>query len=392
MTAARKLLWEKKFYLTFTLFVLAITSMAISAQEGKDKGKDKSKEKKNSSPTVSLTVATTNPSGKPVESVFAAVETQPVVSTGDAADDPAIWVNPVDPSLSTIIGTNKQAGLAVYDLSGKELQFVNAGQINNVDIRQGFKLGGEKVALVAGGNRGNNTIVTYKVNPKTRMLEDVAAQPIKTLAVYGACLYHSPKTDKTYFFATSKTGDVEQLELFDNGSGKVEARKVRTFKVGGVIEGCVADDELGNFYVAEEAVGLWKYNAEPEGGTSRTQVDKVGGNLAADVEGVTIAYGPNGTGHLIVSSQGNHTFVVYKREGDNEYVKTFRVAPGENVDGVEETDGIDVFTGSLGPQFPHGIFVAQDGYNDKGNQNFKLVPLERLLPAAAVRQGSALDK
>src|SRR4249920_1247621 len=132
MTAARKLLWEKKFYLTFTLFVLAITSMAISAQEGKDKGKDKSKEKKNSSPTVSLTVATTNPSGKPVESVFAVVETQPVVSTGDAADDPAIWVNPVDPSLSTIIGTNKQAGLAVYDLSGKELQFVNAGQINNV--------------------------------------------------------------------------------------------------------------------------------------------------------------------------------------------------------------------------------------------------------------------
>jgi len=388
MIGARKTLWQKKFYLTFTLLVLALASIATSAQESKKKDKDKDKEKKNAAPTVTLTAATTNPSGLPVESIFAAIETQPVLSTGDAADDPAIWVNPDDASMSTIIGTNKQAGLAVYDLSGKELQFVKAGQINNVDIRRNFKLGGEQVALVAGGNRASSTIVTYKVNPKTRMLEDVAAQPLKTIAIYGSCLYTSPKTNKTYFFATSKTGDVEQLELFDNGSGKVDAKRVRSFKVGGVIEGCVADDELGSFYVSEEAVGLWKYSAEPDGGTERTQIDKVGGNLAADVEGVTIAYGPNGTGYVIVSSQGNHTFVVYKREGNNPYVKTFRVAPGENVDGVEETDGIDVFAGSLGPQFPHGVFVAQDGYNDKGNQNFKLVPLERVLPEAAARQSA----
>ena len=390
MIGAHKTLRQKKFYLTLTLLVLALASVASSAQDSKNKDKKEDKEKKNSAPVVTLTATTTNPSGSPVENIYAAVETQPVISAGDAADDPAIWVNPEDASKSTIIGTNKQAGIAVYDLGGKELQFVKAGQINNVDIRSNFKLGGEKVALVAGGNRVNNTIVTYKVNPQTRMLEDVAAQPLKTIPVYGACLYQSPKTNKTYFFATSKMGDVEQLELFDNGSGKIDAKRVRTFKVGGVVEGCVADDELGHFYVSEEAVGLWKYNAEPEGGTTRTQVDKVGGNLAADVEGVTIAYGPNGKGYVIVSSQGNHTFVVYEREGDNSYVKTFRVAPGEGVDGAEETDGIDVFAGSLGPQFPHGLFVAQDGYNDKGNQNFKLVPLDKVLPESkALRSAPA---
>ena len=40
----------------------------------------------------------------------AAVETQPVGHSGDAADDPAIWVNPVDPARSTIIGTDKLGG------------------------------------------------------------------------------------------------------------------------------------------------------------------------------------------------------------------------------------------------------------------------------------------
>jgi phytase-like protein/calcineurin-like phosphoesterase family protein len=40
--------------------------------------------------------------------VGATVETDPVPHRGDAADDPAIWVHPADPSLSTIIGTDKQ--------------------------------------------------------------------------------------------------------------------------------------------------------------------------------------------------------------------------------------------------------------------------------------------
>ena len=38
---------------------------------------------------------------------------------------------------------------------------------------------------------------------------------------------------------------------------------VRIFDVGGHTEGCVADDEYAVFYAAEEAVGIWKYGAEP---------------------------------------------------------------------------------------------------------------------------------
>ncbi|MGH9852731.1 MAG: phytase, partial [Blastocatellia bacterium] len=77
--------------------------------------------------------------------------------------------------------------------------------------------------------------------------------------------------------------------------------------------------------------------------------------------------------------QGNHSYVVYRREDNNEFVKKFRVGDGGGIDGAEETDGIDVTTANLGPAFPQGVFVVQDGFNDKGNQNFKLVPLQAIV-------------
>src|SRR6185295_10787056 len=247
--------------------------------------------------------------------VVAAVETEPVSTGGDSADDATLWVNPADPALSLLIGTNKKRGLAVYDLSGREIQFLADGQMNNVDHRDDFPLDGKKVPLVTASNRSNNSIAIYKIDVETRRLESVAAGVIKTIEAYGACMYRSDKTGKFYYFGTSKRGVVEQYELFDAGNGTVDAKKVRQINVGTQAEGCVADDELGYLYVGEEDVGIWKYQAEPDGNLERIKVDGVGtGNLVADVEGLTIAYGNDGTGYLIASSQGNNTYAVYRRE------------------------------------------------------------------------------
>jgi 3-phytase len=278
-------------------------------------------------------------------------------------------------------GTNKGGGLAVYDLAGKQIQYLPDGRMNNVDLRDGFLLGGERVTLVTAGDRTDNTIAIYRINHSTRLLENVAARKIKTLETYGSCMYRSRTTGRVYYFVNSKAGGVEQWELFDKGTGNVDAKRVRTFNVGTQPEGCVADDELGHLYIGEEDVGIWKYSAEPESGTARTQVDKTGpgGHLVSNVEGLTIAYEPRGEGYLIASSQGNDTYVVYRRERDNQYVKTFRIVDGGGIDGTSGTDGIDVTTANLGPAFPRGLFVAQDGHTDEGNQNFKLVPLQLIL-------------
>jgi 3-phytase len=374
-------------FLAFALIGATVLAQTGNPGASSDKSNDKSEKKKEKSKSDSesagsrgLVVTPAALSAAALESVTATIETDPVPNGGDAADDPAIWVNPNDPAQSAIIGTDKRGGLAVYDLSGKQIQYLPDGQMDNVDLRDGFKLGGQTVAIVTASNRKDNSIAIYKINPQSRTLENVAARKIKHgLTVYGMCMYRSAKTGKIYYFGTSKSGEVEQWELFES-NGKVDARKARNFKLGSVVEGCVADDELGHFYVAEEAVGIWKFGAEPETGSDHTQVAKVGdGHLFADVEGLAIAYGKDGVGYLIASSQGNHSYVVYRRESNNEFVKKFRVGAGEGVDGCEETDGIDVTTANLGPAFPHGVFVVQDGFNDKGNQNFKLVPLQSII-------------
>jgi 3-phytase len=318
----------------------------------------------------------THKSIDPVLEVSATVETEPMQTGGDSADDTTLWVNPSDPSLSLVIGTNKQRGLVVYDLNGKEVQFLQDGQLNNVDHRDNFPLGDKKVSLVTASNRSNNTISIYRVNPETRRLENVAARPIATIEAYGSCMYHSRSTDKFYYIVANKRGEVEQLELFDNGNGLVDARRARLFKVGTQLEGCVADDELDQLYIGEEEIGIWKYPAAPDSTATATKVDGVvpNGRLRADVEGLTIAYEKDGRGYLIASSQGNSTYVIYRREGNNEYVKTFRIVAGKGIDKVSETDGIHVTTQNLGPMFPNGVFIAQDGSDDKGTQNFKLVP------------------
>ena len=304
--------------------------------------------------------------------VAAAVETEPVNTGGDAADDATVWVNPADPAQSLVIGTNKKRGLAVYDLTGKEIQSLADGEMNNVDNRD---------TLVTASNRSNNSIAIYRINAETRRLENVAAAEIRTIEAYGSCMYKSSKTGKSYYIVTSKQGVVEQYELFDTGKG-VSAKRVRQIKVGSQLEGCVADDELGYLYVGEEDVGIWKYSAEPDSEPARKEVDRVrpGGSLVADVEGLTIAYGSDGKGYLIASSQGNSTFAIYRREGDNTYVKSFRIVAG-SIDQVTETDGIHVTTSNLGSQFPNGVFIAQDGTDDKGKQNFKLVPWQLIVAA-----------
>jgi len=319
--------------------------------------------------------------------VPATVETVPVPNNGDAADDPAIWVHPTDPALSTILGTDKQGGLAVYDLQGRQLQYVNDHKVNNVDLRDHFPLGGQLVTLVAGSSPDDQNIALYRINPATRLLESVAARaivagvPIQT----GACMYHSPISGKFYVILTDQAqGAVEQWELFDNGAGMVDAQLVRAFTVGNQSEGCVADDALATLYIASEDVGIWKYGAEPNAGTERTQIDSVGagGHLTADVEGLAIYDAGDGDGYLLASSQGSNQFVIYQRSGNNAYVTAFAVEASTAVDKVAHTDGIAVISAPLGSAFPFGLFVAQDDYNDGANQNFKLVPWEAIAYAS----------
>ena len=313
--------------------------------------------------------------------VHAAMETQPVDHDGDAADDPAIWVHPADPAKSAIIGTDKKGGLAVYDLSGQRLQFLPDGKMNNVDLRGGFKLSGKAVTLVAASDRTRKSIALYTIDPETRLLSSVAdgLQPTNLSDPYGLCMYRD-RQGQTFVFVGDPDGLVRQWKLIATPAGKVRAQPVRDLRFDTQTEGCVADDATGALYVAEEDVALWKLGADAKAGQARKAVARVADNpaLKDDLEGVGLYAQGQGKGYLVVSSQGNNSYAVFRREGDNAYVGSFAVtANGDNgVDGISETDGLDVTGASLGAGLEDGAFVAQDGRNisPPEHQNFKLVP------------------
>lgn len=340
----------------------------------------------------------------------------PVDNRADA-DDPAIYVHPTDAASSFVITTIKNAGLQVYDLAGNLLQTINPGGIryNNVDLLYGFTLNnGEKVDLAIATDRRNDKLAIFRIDPETRTLTDVTSGSVGPLFTtppfspppgseshaYGIATYRSPVTGDQYIFANRRrTGDVAQYRLIELPDGTLGVDRVREFTVPTIggrdpqLEGMVVDRETGFLYIGQENVGLWKYLAEPTGGTTGTLIDRVralgGQYLTDDVEGLTIYYGKDGTGYLLASSQGDNTFVAYSREGNNTYLGSFAVGFNGAIDSVQESDGADVVNVPLGPNFPFGLFVTQDGDNlpariadgENINSNFKFVAWENIANA-----------
>ncbi|MFM9947374.1 MAG: phytase, partial [Saprospiraceae bacterium] len=325
-----------------------------------------------------------------VKSVFADAETPAVQArTGDdAADDPAIWVNPADSTKSTIIGTVKRYGLEVYDLQGRLLHSYKTGNPNNVDLRYGFPLAnGDTVDIAACSDRSTNEILIFKINPSDAGLTLISGGRIKSklAEVYGICFYKNLITNQFYIFLNGKDGTVEQYLLEAFGENEVNAKLIRTLKLETQPEGMVADDRFQIVYFGEEDKGIWKTNAEPGNPTIPALLPNSGTenpNIAYDIEGLCIFQSSDSTGYLIASSQGNNSYAVFERQGANRYMGSFSINDGE-IDGTYDTDGIDVTAANLGAAFPKGLFVAQDGDNRDENgkavpQNFKLVSWEKI--------------
>jgi len=274
-------------------------------------------------------------------------------------DDMCIWVHPTDPALSTIITSDKHAGiLFVYDMNGKAIQIIEGvGKPGNIDLRDGFDLNGKKTSIVAFNERNELKVHVYAIDSETRKLSRIDDGAIQTGMNYGMTLYHSAKSGKFYAITVPNDtgGEVEQYELAVNPEGAVRGTKVRSWPIT-ESEGCAADDRTATLYIGEEKVGIWRVGAEPDADVKGKLVHPVGTNgLTADVEGLTLLHGAGDYRYLIASSQGNSRYNVYKLDEANTFVKSF------SVEGATDTDGIDVCPANLGEKFPGGVFTLHNG-------------------------------
>ena len=214
---------------------------------------------------AALVLATAQPaySARPTPvSIPSGDETAPVAHSGDAADDPAIWVDQADPARSLVIGNDKKGALE------------------------------SSTALYA-------IVIARAGESRTR-----------------------------------------QHELTDADSdGLLAGTLRRTFYVGSEAEACAVDDQGAALYVPQEDVGLWRYGANPTGGSARVAVDRVvsaGGRLAPGIEGVTVA-----GNRIIVSAQSTRavsssarTERTSRRPGD----RTSSVSAGQSFPDGSSTD------------------------------------------------------
>lgn len=379
------------------------------------------------------------PSVEPVAETAAVFDDE---AGGNAdADDPAIWRNPSDPDHSLVVATAKEGGLRVYDLDAREVQSIAApeapgpdaapGRFNNVDLVDD---------LAVTSDRGSDRLRIYRIDGDADVpltdVTDPAAPPIFSASqeeindqrtAYGLATWTDEESGKSYAVVSQRERTtLSLLELTAGSGGTVSYRKVRTLSLPAEftlpngtkwspcaepdelpqVEGMVVDTENATLYAAQEAVGLWRMDADLEG--TPELVDKVreygvpgtydeateecvagedpgfgGERVSADVEGLTLINQEDGDGYLLASSQGDDSFAAYDRElsDENEYEGGFVVSDAsETLDSTQESDGAAALNEPLGSKYPDGLLAVQDGDDkpgetDRDATNFKFVDL-----------------
>jgi len=298
---------------------------------------------------------------------------KPVVITEPVkhdTDDPAIWLNPADPSKSLIIGTDKDidGALYVFDLNGKIIAdkvVRNLKRPNNVDIAYGLVIDGKPTDIAVVTEREANKIRIFSL-PDMKAIDNGGIEVFKGEAVQapmGISLYTRPSDKAIFAVVGRKSGPADgylwQYKLTDSGNGNVAAEVVRKFgKYSGKkeIESIAVDNELGYIYYSDEQVGMRKYYADPEKGNEELALIPNTG-FTEDNEGISIYKTGDKTGYILVSDQGAGKFQIFPREGSSENPHEHKMLKSVQVTALK-SDGSDVTNVALNEQFKHGLFVA----------------------------------
>ncbi|MGE8362243.1 phytase [Pseudomonas sp.] len=311
----------------------------------------------------------------PLPILPALVQTDVVPSLGDAADDPAIWVNPQTPEASRVLATDKQGGLLVYDLAGNELQSLPVGRLNNVDVRAGFDLAGQQVDLAVASNRDHNSLHLFAIERQSGDVRDIGQVPTPLSEIYGLCLFKDAE-GAIYAIPNDKDGTFLQYRL-SAADGQAKGQLVRQFKVDSQPEGCVADDAGERLFVGEEDVAVWALGARADAPVTLEKVIGVGDTVHDDIEGLAFYRGA-AANYLVISSQGNDSYVVLDGQAPYAERGAFRIGLNAElgIDGASETDGLEVTSANLGGPWSQGMLVVQDGRKrmPEDRQNYKYLP------------------
>jgi len=326
-------------------------------------------------------------------------------------DDPAIWINRREPSKSLVLGTVKIAapdgGLAVFGVDGKLRQLLKGpDRPNNVDVEYGLDLDATPTDIAVLTERFGRRLRVYAIAGDGSGLRDISAGKMPILqgpgdvdgdggAPMGIGLYRRPKDGAIFAIVSPKAGPTEnylwEYRLSDDGTGRMKATFVRrfgSFSGAGEIEAIAVDDELGYVYYADEGTGIHKWLADPDApGANRELALFATTGYEQDREGIGIYALPDGKGYIVSVDQlpEESVFHVYRREGEpgrpHDHSRVLLSFKG----GADGTDGLDLTSAPLGPEFPDGMMIAMNS----ASRNFLMFRWRDIASAATPALHSA---
>ncbi|TYP91511.1 3-phytase [Sphingobacterium allocomposti] len=291
--------------------------------------------------------------------------------TENDTDDPAIWIHPEDASKSLVIGTDKEVGggLYVYDLEGKVVtKFLGMQRPNNVDVAYGLLINGVKTDIAVATERKTQTMRVFALphlkpidNGGIPIFEGEEERDGMGIALYTKQI--DSASNEIHAIVGRKSGPsgsyLWQYKLQADTDGSVKAEVIRKFGAYSgkkEIEAIAVDNELGYVYYSDETAGIRKYHADPDKGNE--ELAFFGQHDAKrDHEGIALYKKDRETGYILVSNQQNNTFLVYKREGEENDPHAHTLIADIPLSSIE-CDGADATSVALGDKFPMGMFVA----------------------------------
>jgi 3-phytase len=261
------------------------------------------------------------------------------------------------------------------------------GKVNNIDIRQNVQLGGDRLDILGGSNRSDNSLIIYAIDSLGQLQNLLTTNHIIDTndidEVYGFCMYKD-KDNHGHAIVNGKNGKINQYQISKQGN-QVSLSLINSWQLESQPEGMVADDKMGTLFIGEEEKGIWKLSlTDPDQQITLLPDSQKENNpsIEYDIEGLSIFYGnQEHEGFLLASIQGSFSYAVFDLQ-DNHYLGSFVVNEQNGIDGVEETDGLDISAKDFGGHFSEGILVVQDGFNYTGTtmigQNFKFIPLRNI--------------
>jgi 3-phytase len=291
---------------------------------------------------------------------------------GEDADDPAVWMNPRDPSKSLILATNKAAApsgaLVVFGMDGKERQrVVGIDRPNNVDVQ-------DDLAIVT--ERYKSRLRLFRVAESG--VTEIASVPVfegqagQAAAPMGIAIYKRPRDGAVFAIVGRKTGPATGY-LWQYRIRGTKAEKVREFGAfsgTGEIEAIAVDDELGFVYYADEDCCIRKYHADPDHAEAAREVAVFGKEgFRGNREGIALH-----RDYVVCTDQipGGSEYRLFRRKGDQSAPVAVLRGPADS------TDGIEVVSQPVGAAFPRGFLIAM---NSSG-KNFLLFSWPELARSA----------